>query len=88
MAKKIFIGGLNYRTTEAGLLASLSKFGHVTAIRIITDRETGQSKGFGFATFADDLAADKAIEELNGKELDGRRVGVKVYLEKPSRGQA
>lgn len=82
MGKKIFIGGLNYKTTETSLLKHLSVYGHVTSIRIITDRETGQSKGFGFATFDSDVEADAAILALNGQEFDGRRIGVKVYIEK------
>jgi RNA recognition motif-containing protein len=82
MGKKIFIGGLNYVTTESVLLAHLSKAGHVTTIRIITDRDTGRSKGFAFATFGDDASAEVAVHTLNGQELEGRRIGVKPYIEK------
>lgn len=85
MGKKVFIGGLNYQTTEQGLLKHLEKFGHVTSIRIITERETNKSKGFGFATFSTAEGADKAISALNGQEVDGRRIGVKPYIEKQPR---
>lgn len=79
---KIFIGGLNYQTTENTLLAHLSQFGHVASIRIITDKVSGKSKGFGFATFSNEEDAKKAIKELNGQIFEGRRIGVKDYIEK------
>lgn len=82
MGKKIFIGGLSYQTNESGLLKHLSQFGHVTSIRIITDKESGKSKGFGFATFDSSDDADKAVQELNGQNFEGRRIGVKPYIEK------
>lgn len=82
MRSKVFIGGLNYRTTEKTLLDFLSGVGHVTSICIITDKETGKSKGFGFATFESKEDADKAIASLNGATLDERRIGIKEYIEK------
>jgi RNA recognition motif-containing protein len=82
MGKKVFIGGLSYQTSEQSLLEHLQKVGHVTSIRIITERETGKSKGFGFATFGDDASAQAAIETLNGQEFEGRHIGVKPYIEK------
>lgn len=79
---KIFIGGLNYRTTEDLLLAELQKYGSVTSIRIVTHRDTGVSRGFGFATFKDEEAAKKAIEGMNNTVFDGRRIGVKEAIDR------
>jgi RNA recognition motif-containing protein len=80
--KKIFIGGLNYSTTEKILLSELEKFGRVLSCRIIVDRDSGKSKGYGFATFSNRYEALAAIEGLNNQMLDGRRVGVKESIEK------
>ena len=79
---KVFIGGLNYSTTEQTLLQELSKFGNVVALRIVTDRETGRSRGFGFATFETGEQASKAIEALDNSVFDGRRIGVKESIER------
>jgi cold-inducible RNA-binding protein len=79
---KVFIGGLNYSTTEQTLMQELSKYGTVVAIRIVTDRETGRSKGFGFATFDSAESAKKAIEALDNTIFDGRRIGVKESIER------
>jgi len=76
MGKKIYLGNLSYRTTEEQLEAKLSEFGDVDSVKIITDRETGQSKGFGFAEMRTDAAARAAIDALNGKDLDGRTLKV------------
>ena len=82
MGNKVFIGGLSYETTEKKLTEALNQYGKVTALRIIVDRETGRSKGFGFATFEDSMQADKAIEALDNTEFDGRRIGVKKAIDK------
>jgi RNA recognition motif-containing protein len=79
---KIFIGGLNYSTTEKLLLDALEKFGKVVSIRIVTDKDSGTSKGFGFATYESHESATKAIEELNNSIFDGRRIGVKESFER------
>lgn len=79
---KVFIGGLNYSTTEQTLMQELSKYGVVTAIRIVTDRDTGRSKGFGFATFETADGAQKAIDALDNQMFDGRRIGVKESIER------
>lgn len=83
MAKKIYIGNLNYATTDDSLKSTFEQYGEVLSAVIIKDRDTAQSKGFGFVELADDAAADRAIEELNGKELDGRRVRVNFAEERP-----
>ena len=82
MNNKIFVGGLNYNTTEVSLRAALEVFGKVLSIRIVTDFETGKSKGFGFVTFEKPEAAQKAIENLNNQIFDGRRIGVKPAIDK------
>jgi RNA recognition motif-containing protein len=82
MSSKLFIGGLNYDTTEKKLYEALSEFGKVLTLRIIIDRESGRSKGFGFATFEEESCAQKAIDSLDNTEFDGRRIGVKPAIEK------
>jgi RNA recognition motif-containing protein len=74
MSKKIFVGNLSFQTTEAELNDAFSQHGPVEAVAIITDRETGRSKGFGFVTMTD--GADKAIAQLSGAELNGRTLTV------------
>ena len=85
MSKKIYVGNLNYATTEETLNNTFSTYGEVVSAVVIKDRDTQQSKGFGFVELADESAADKAIAELNGKELDGRRVRVNVAEERQRR---
>lgn len=76
MAKKLFVGGLSYDTTEATLREEFSKAGTVESAVIITDKMSGRSKGFGFVEMATEEEAQKAIEMFDGKELDGRKVTV------------
>ena len=73
----IYISGLNFSTTDADLNDLFSEYGEVSSARIITDRETRRSRGFGFVEMPDDAAGQKAIEELNGAEFDGRALVVK-----------
>ena len=80
MSKKIYVGNLNYATTEDTLKNSFA-----SSAVIIKDRFTDQSKGFGFIEMADEAAADKAIADMNGKEIDGRRVRVNIAEERPPR---
>lgn len=72
----IYVGNLSYSTTEQGLEDTFGEFGEVTSARIITDRDTGRSKGFGFVEMSSNDEANAAITALNDKELDGRRVKV------------
>ena len=85
MSKKIYVGNLNYASTEETLKNAFSGFGEVVSAVVIHDRMTQQSKGFGFVEFADDGAAESAINEMNGKEIDGRRVRVNAAEELPPR---
>lgn len=86
MSKKLFVGGLAWATTDDGLLQAFEQFGEVLEAKVITDRETGRSRGFGFVTFADGAAADTAIQEMDGRELDGRTVNVNEARERAPRG--
>lgn len=83
MSKKIYVGNLNYATTEDTLSSLFSQYGEVVSSVVIKDRYTEQSKGFGFVEMSDDAAADAAITTLNGKEVDGRRIRVNVAEDKP-----
>lgn len=78
MNNKLYVGNMNYRTTEDGLRAHFSPYGEIVSVNIIFDRQTGQSKGFGFVEMENGDAAQAAIEALNDKELDGRRLRVNV----------
>ena len=76
MSNKIFVGGLSFNTDDGGLKDAFLQFGEVTEAKVITDRDTGRSRGFGFVTMADEGSAQKAIEAMNGTELDGRTLNV------------
>ena len=83
MSKKLFVGGLSWGTNDDGLRQAFESFGEVEEVRVITDRETGRSRGFGFVTFIDGDAADRAVSEMDGKEIDGRSVKVSEAQDKP-----
>lgn len=76
MAKRLFVGGLPYTTTEEELKQFFAEIGDVASATVIVDKFTGQGKGFGFIEYTDDANADKAIAELSGKELGGRKIVV------------
>jgi len=76
MAKKLYVGGLSYDTTDNSLRDAFAQAGTVESAAVITDKMTNRSRGFGFVEMATDEEAAKAIELWNGKELDGRRVTV------------
>lgn len=76
MAKKLYIGGLSYDTTEDSLKSYFAQAGNVESAAVITDRMSGRSKGFGFVEMATDEEAQKAIEMFNGKEFEGRNLTV------------
>ena len=76
MAKKLYVGGLSYSTTESALRDAFSQAGNVESAVIIVDKMSGRSKGFGFVEMTTDEEAQAAIEMFNGKELDGRTVTV------------
>jgi RNA recognition motif-containing protein len=86
MSKKLFVGSLSWDTTDEGLHEAFAQFGEITEAKVISDRDSGRSRGFGFVTFADDEAADKAIAAMNGFQLDGRAIRVDVAQDRRSGG--
>lgn len=78
MAKKLFVGNISWGVNTEGLKELFSQYGELEDCIVITDRHTGRSKGIGFVTFVNDEDADKAMEALNGHELDGRNINVDV----------
>lgn len=76
MSSKLFVGGLSWDTNDAGLNQAFSRFGSVTDAKVILDRDTGRSRGFGFVTLGDAAQAEAAQREMDGATLDGRRIRV------------
>ncbi len=86
MSKKLFVGGLAWATSSDALRQSFESFGEVADAKVITDRDTGRSRGFGFVTFSDPTAADNAIAEMDGADLDGRTIRVSEANQDQNRG--
>jgi RNA recognition motif-containing protein len=82
---KIYVGNLSFNTTSDAIQDAFSQFGEVSEVAVITDRETGRPRGFAFVTM-DDAGAAKAIESLNGQELDGRTLNVNEAKAREDRG--
>ena len=78
MLNKLFVGNLSWETTDESLSSFFSTVGEVTEAKVIVDKFKGRSKGFGFVSMATDELATEAIDQLNGKELDGRAINVSV----------
>ena len=76
MAKKLYVGNLSYETTDATLSELFGAIGEVVSVNVITDRITGRPKGFAFIEMAENSAAQEAIDQLNGREVDGRTIRV------------
>jgi cold-inducible RNA-binding protein len=76
VAKKLFVGNLSYSVTSDQLREMFASFGQVDSATVITDRDSGRSKGFGFVEFSNDEEADAAIKALDGNETDGRKLTV------------
>ena len=83
--QNLFIGSLAYSTTDDSLKAHFEQIGEVASARVITDRDTGRSKGFGFVEYTDEANNQKAIDQLDGKELDGRTISVGLARPKEDR---
>lgn len=83
MSQKIYVGNLNYATTEETLSTLFASYGEVLSAVVIKDRFTNQSKGFGFVEMADNSAAENAIKALNGNDCEGRKLRVNVAEDKP-----
>ncbi len=83
--KNVFVGNLSFQTTEPELRSAFEQFGEISNVRIMTDRETGRSRGFGFVEMVNDEDAANAISAMNGKELGGRALNVSEARPKPER---
>lgn len=86
--KRIYIGNMNFSTSEESIRELFSKYGTVDSVEIIKDKYTEQSKGFGFVEMLNDSEAQKAISSLNGKDFEGRRIRVNFAQEMPPRNNA
>jgi len=86
MAKKLFVGGLSWDTTDDGLRQAFASYGEITEAKVITERDSGRSRGFGFVTFAQDDDAKTAISKMDGTSLDGKTIKVNEAQEKSPRG--
>lgn len=82
----IFVGNLSFRTTQEELLAAFSQYGNVERVSIVTDRDSGQSRGFAFVEMSERRDAETAISQLNGAELNGRTMNVNEARPKPAGG--
>lgn len=82
MSSKLFVGGLSWGTDDNGLRDAFADFGDVVDAKVITDRETGRSRGFGFVTFSSPDDATSARDAMNGAELDGRTLNVDIAKER------
>jgi cold-inducible RNA-binding protein len=82
----IFVGNLNYQTTQDDLFEAFSRYGAVERVNIVTDRDTGQPRGFAFVEMTERKDAEAAISQLNGTELNGRAMNVNEARPKPSGG--
>ena len=86
MAKKLYVGNLTYDTSDSDLQRMFEEFGTVASAQVISDRETGRSKGFGFVEMGSDQEAQAAISALNGKEVGGRALTVNEAKPREERG--
>lgn len=78
MTVQIYVGNLSFSATEGEIRSAFEKFGEVSSVKIVTDRDTGRAKGFGFVEMADQAAADKAISSLDGSDMGGRNIKVNI----------
>ena len=83
--KKLYVGNLSYGATESTIRSLFENHGTVESVNLITDRDTGRSKGFGFVEMTSDAEAQRAISALNGKEVDGRALTVNEARPKEER---
>ncbi len=84
--KNIFVGNLSFGATESAVRSMFEAYGAVDRVSIVTDRDTGQARGFGFVEMSNNTEADRAINELNGRDLDGRALNVNEARPKTDRG--
>ena len=86
MGTRLYVGNLSFSSTIETVREAFARIGEVTDVHIVTDRATGQSRGFGFVTMGSQAEAQKAIESMNGANLDGRALRVNEAEERPQRG--
>ena len=85
MNKNVYVGNLNYRMRDEDLKQIFADFGEVVSAKVIMDRDSGRSKGFGFVEMGDEESAQKAIESLDGQDVEGRAMNVKAARPRPAR---
>lgn len=86
MSNKLYVGNISFGLNEDSLKDAFAEFGAVKSVKIITDRDTGRSRGFGFVELETAEEAQTCIENLDGKEVDGRALKVNVAKDRPERG--
>ena len=86
MSRKLFVGGLSWNTTDEGLKEAFSRFGVVVEAKVVTDRETGRSRGFGFVSYSEATDGEAARQAMDGASLDGRSIRVNAAEDKPRTG--
>jgi cold-inducible RNA-binding protein len=86
MSNRLYVGNLSFNTSEDSLRGAFGRFGDVTEVKIVTDRETGRSRGFAFVSMADSSGAGQAISQMNGTMLDGRDLRVNEAEERQAGG--
>ncbi|MFN0100562.1 MAG: RNA recognition motif domain-containing protein [Bryobacteraceae bacterium] len=84
--KNIFVGNLSFGATEGAIRSLFEQYGTVDRVSVVTDRDTGQSRGFGFVEMPNNAEGDQAINDLNGRELEGRAINVNEARPKEDRG--
>jgi cold-inducible RNA-binding protein len=87
MGRKLFVGNLSFQTTSADLEALFGEVGACESVAVITDRDTGRSRGFGFVEMASNVEAQKAIAAINGRDLQGRQLNVSEAKERSDHGR-
>lgn len=85
--KNIFVGNLDFNATEASIRSLFEPYGAIDRVNLVTDRDTGRSRGFAFVEMSDASQADQAIQALNGYQLDGRALNVNEARPKPEGGR-
>jgi len=86
MGNRLYVGNLSFNTSSDSVRAAFSAYGEVTDVHLVTDRTTGQPRGFGFVTMSTNDQAQAAIQGMNGTSLDGRALRVNEAEERPNRG--
>lgn len=86
MVNRLYVGNLAYSTMDQQLQEAFAEFGEVVSATVVLDRATGQSRGFGFVEFHAEGEAERAVDALNGTDLDGRTITVNIARERTSRG--